>query len=140
MSAYVVDPETIGKIVTYFEYDNGSNQVTLGRIYDRMAAAGYYLDVPEHVTRLAADLHAMNVDAVCQRYVGDRPESYHFQLARVAWPGHLPALKALRCFLYQCAEGDVPNRPLYKTLDEISNIIAWGIISTLPEYKAAAWG
>jgi hypothetical protein len=141
MSAFVVEDRTINRIVWYLECDNPSNPITYGSTARLLAEAGYEM-CDEHTPRkLAQDMHAMNVDAVCQRYENERADRYNFTYSRqVGWPTHIQALKSLRCFLYQCSEGDVPERPLFKVLDRIAQVIASGIIHTLPEYEAAEWG
>tara|TARA_R110002110_G_C12885700_1_gene663283 strand:- start:79 stop:492 length:414 start_codon:yes stop_codon:yes gene_type:complete len=48
--------------------------------------------------------------------------------------------KSLQCFIYQCSEGTVVKKKLFKTIDIISNCLASYIISELPEYEKAAWG
>lgn len=54
--------------------------------------------------------------------------------------GAVPALKSLNCLLYQCSEGDVPETPLYRALDTLSDQWAQEIVSRLPEYAEARWG
>ena len=48
--------------------------------------------------------------------------------------------KSLQCFLYQCAEGDVDEKPLYKTLAAIRGLLAPFINEDSVEYDAAVWG
>ena len=48
--------------------------------------------------------------------------------------------KSLQCFLYQCCEGDVDEKPLYKTLSSIRALMAPFIKENSPEYDAAEWG
>jgi hypothetical protein len=47
--------------------------------------------------------------------------------------------KALKSYLYQCGEGDIPERPLYQQLELLKQRIGDEIISDLQEYKAAKW-
>ena len=49
----------------------------------------------------------------------------------------LQALKSLRCWLYQCREGDVPESPLYKIFDAYAYQLAYAIVSESKDYAAA---
>lgn len=63
--------------------------------------------------------------------------------------------KAIRCLAYQCAEGDVPETPLYRQLEAAGNTVARMILGSrsngdpdadaeairrMPEYEDAPWG
>jgi hypothetical protein len=50
------------------------------------------------------------------------------------------AFKLLQCFTYQCSEGNILKRKLFKLLAAIKIALAYKIISELPEYEKAAWG
>ena len=45
--------------------------------------------------------------------------------------------RALRCWLYQCSEGDIPEGPVYQMMQGISNRLAHFIIANIPEYRDA---
>ena len=84
----------------------------------------------------------LNCEAVDQRYGPGqaekfRPLDYKFQYLPHA--NNFQALKSLRCWLYQCSEGNVPETELYKAFDEISAAICYGIVTRLPAYEAAQW-
>jgi hypothetical protein len=52
----------------------------------------------------------------------------------------IQVFKSLACFLYQCAEGDIPETsPLYKALTEAKHLVAESIVHALPEYDQAKW-
>jgi hypothetical protein len=55
-------------------------------------------------------------------------------------PRRLAAMKLLRCWLYQCSEGEVPETALFKAFAELSNTLAQVVVSELAEYEAAPWG
>jgi len=48
--------------------------------------------------------------------------------------------KAACCLHYQCTEGNVPKRTLYKALELIVEVVADRVISHLPGYESAPWG
>jgi hypothetical protein len=98
--------------------------------------------------RLADAMLAMNIDAFRQRY-GMRAllAQYldYIDLDTKNWEpleafSEVQFFKSLQCFLYQCCEGDVDERPLYKTLDAIRVLLAPAINQGSAEYDAAEWG
>ena len=138
MSAYVVEDETINRIVAWLECDKIGSEHVATHI---LTAHGYTCD--EEFERLAHEMFQLNVDAVNQRYGPGEAEKFRpldFQYAVKMPPTPIQALKALQCLLYQCSEGDVPESPLYQMLREIESTIARAIVSRLPEYTNAAWG
>ena len=95
---------------------------------------------PENLYRV---LEAMNAESLKQRY-GDGLEN-NIAEADPVIPlygafNKFEILKAIRCFLYQCAEGDVPETELYKAVEALSNDLAYDIINEMPEYENAVWG
>ena len=141
MSAYVVEPETIARIIAALQWAGTPGAGDFGQVAI-MAREGWPLDTEQQRERLARAMWQMNVDAVCQRYEGrETPDRY-------PWPGLSEALhlsnvqgyKSLLCYLYQCTEGDVPERPLYKALDAASDRLAHGIVTYSKEYEKAEWG
>ena len=90
-------------------------------------------------------MFGLNVSGVNARYGEDEAHKFRpldFQYKFIAdCGGMVRILKSLRCWLYQCSEGDIPETSeLYKTMKEISNVIASEIIDDLPEYDKAPWG
>lgn len=78
----------------------------------------------------------MNARAIRARYGTDEGWQAHGEGASVG----LPTLaKMLGCYLYQCSEGNVPDEPLYKTLDIVAESLLERFQHT-KEYKEAAWG
>lgn len=96
----------------------------------------------EAITQIGRELFALNEAAFGARYPGDDSASYSatYQFVRGLPPARVAAYKALRCFLYQCSEGNVPESPLFKEVDDVAAILAARIIQSLPEYNASAWG
>jgi hypothetical protein len=48
--------------------------------------------------------------------------------------------RAIRCLLYQCCEGKVPNSRLYDQLNHAAGELAQRIVQDLPDYDNASWG
>ena len=122
MSAYLVSEKTIHRVVTALELE-GNDRKT---------------QTHESLSKLGRELYALNNEAISQRY-GEREEvpDYHFQLQGTVSPIQL--YKSLRCFLYQCSEGKVPEDPLFKIVEEKSNELACKIVHGLRAYDEAEW-
>jgi hypothetical protein len=137
----VVRDQTIYNLVRALGHS--SNGYTPG-----MAGGGGPRPGPDIQARLEAktlgqDLLAMNQDAVRARY-GDRGLEGDWGRATYT-PARPTALTPitiyanLRCYLYQCSEGDIPQRQLYKELDEFLNELAHAIIMRSAEFSEAGW-
>lgn len=150
MSAFVVRDRTINRIVAYLG-DRWTRDRRMGPDPLRpFAALGYFLcDGGEGVEadkyreeqrrRLAGDLFAMNCRAVDARY-SDKPArtQFHpddFQYREEMTPADLEACKRMSCLAYQCAEGDVPDEPLYRALREAQHLVAMNIVCRLDAYE-----
>ena len=148
MSCFIVSNETIGRIVqaaaTKDKYDD-----RLGKPFEKL---GYDLDLSE---RLARDLFNLNVDAFCERYPADEdapesqrtrypediPEFEIFQLTgKLDRAALIQAHKSASCLSYQCSEGDIPERPLYKALEKFIRNLEREVVTNTPEWEAASWG
>lgn len=145
MSAFIVTDTTMQWVVagiqSYRSYRRGNLQGSL--------APFGAITVP---TELGKALFEMNADAFEQRY-GERdpvPEFRFrgevFALSQYASGGQvydrtkaLRAVKAIHCLGYQCCEGDVPQRDLYKALKLMGKEISDLIVRALPEYDEESW-
>jgi hypothetical protein len=134
MSAFVVDDKTINRIATFLHDDYNNKTWTLHRLEE------IGITTQEELGKAMFDL---NVNAVNQRY-GDgqaatfRSLDYQFTYELVL--STFQAVKSLKCWLYQCSEGDVPETPLYKIMDDYCNNVMYHIVSSNPQYERAAWG
>ena len=129
MSAYIVEQQTINRAITFL------SAMEFSHIKEKLAEIGLD-DSQQALGRAMMDI---NVDAVNQRY-GDNtnplviPYRFYPQLV-----GLVQAYKSLSCWLYQCSEGDVPEKKLYQTMQEYKSALAEQIIFTFPEYDDAEW-
>lgn len=138
MSAFIVEDKTINKVVTKIAYDRDGEWQKR-----QFKEKGYDLDTVEGKNKLGWDMFALNIRAVNMRYEDGhaedfRPLNYKFMLE-----GNFPkvsVLKSLKCWLYQCSEGDCDKSDLYKMMDNLANSWAYDIVSSLPEYDKAVWG
>ena len=86
-------------------------------------------------------MEKMNAQALNARYGDPILENVNAYPANAKRSENMAALyKSLKCYLYQCTEGEVPESELYKAIENISTTLAQYIISDLPEYELAAWG
>lgn len=142
MSAYVVDPSHIEYLAIHIlrGHRRGDSSY-LGELLEK-----YPSDAPFHI--LCDRLWRMNVAAVCQRYQHVQPSTYGTwadqsdQTINYVVPDYDPIqfVKSLRCYIYQCSEGSVPKRKLYKFLNKLADDMAYNIVSSLPDYQGAQWG
>ena len=139
MSAFVVKNSTLCNIV------NGLVRSLDERIhtpfYGLARVSGLVPSTDEEQMKLLLALHKMNVEAVCQRYGSDESKDYPAptELNRKT-PTPIQLLKSLHCYLYQCSEGNIPEQPLFKSLENMSDRLAQSIATALPEYDAEEWG
>ena len=156
MSAFVVEHKTINRIVSKLRA-----QVRRGGHWEEKYVLRPLLEAAEISTSKRADedgivqqetwqalgvaLLVANVDAVMQRYAGSAPDDLPGQMDetllgyqfRIEDTSAVAALKCLDSLHYQMAEGDVPDRPIYKALEALRGQWALQIVRELPEYDAA---
>ena len=133
MSAFLVDTRTIDRILTWLT----SEQEASGWVRCVLGEAYPWLEGWQ--TTLGQEMLDLNQLALQQRY-GEKPRrlAYAFHPAPCST---VQAFKSLECWLYQCSEGNVPERKLFKVFhDKVKPVLATVIISQLPEYEAADWG
>ncbi len=138
MSAYIVEDETINRIVAYLVRDDFSSNPTARYLLNQ---AGF--DVSRDARGLAHEMHRLNVYGVDERYgegQGREMSGEPFTYVDMGAPTIYQALMSLQCLIYQCSEGDCVERPLYKLLRDIEINLMHAIIDTIPQYKAAQWG
>jgi len=131
MSSFIVTPETIDNIVTFL-WDHKSDNIDNYPIFHIMKKCPY--KTPDE---LANALLKMNIKAYEERY-GEKvaPREIVYTPFRTS-PEQ--ALKLMNYLLYQAAEGDVPNDPLYKFLERAAEATKNYIIENLPAYQHAEW-
>lgn len=139
MSAFIVENRTINKVVTRLQRDLNDGY---GYYREQFKVLGFDHDSREFCEKLGQALFDLNVQAVNQRYGegsadGFRPLYYTFK----GEYSHtlVSVFKSLRCWIYQCSEGNTPEQPLFKLMKEYSNALAENIISRLEEYNECEW-
>src|SRR5713101_47543 len=100
MSAFIVTDSIINKVVTWL-HSEMVRDTYLSRIADDCG-------VPVDSHQLAQAMKDLNYDGVNQRYdESNKSERITYQPVLSTLPA---VYKALQCWLYQCSEGDVPER------------------------------
>jgi hypothetical protein len=116
------------------------NDVYARPLTERLVQLKYNIDDPSFPEKLAADMFALNVSAVKQKYgkVGSIPK---FTFTRDYALTFTQVLKSLNCWLYQCADGDVSKQALFKFFNDlVEKFLVRKIVYSLPEYEKAVWG
>lgn len=139
MSAFIVGDETINRILAWLRSTTRGRYENLWYTETIAVAAGLQdLDCnsTEYYEKLGASMAMLNADAVDQRYDETNEPAFSYRLMCV---NEIQALKSMRCWLYQCSEGDVPDRALYKAFQEVSLHLALHIVERMDAYDKAAW-
>lgn len=91
--------------------------------------------------KLGQKMWDLNQLALGYRY-GDEKEVLSYSFFDVSGlVSRIQMFKSLRCWLYQCAEGEIPEKSvLYRVFNEkISRFLAMRIIEDMFEYDRAEW-
>lgn len=122
MSAFMVDKKTIDRVITGMQtVGDGGRERT------------------EDESELGVELLAMNARAMNARY-GDEIELEDYRFTPRPLDSRCQLFKAMRCFLYQCSEGDVPEESLFKRVAKAADALCHEIVTALPQYDRAEWG
>jgi hypothetical protein len=134
MSSFIVDDKTINSIVSFMFADKDSQ-----RTIEALSAKG----IATRPQDLGEEMYKLNLAAVEDRY-GDYAAGQmcdlDYRYRKMSAGSKVQVLKNLRCWLYQCSEGEIPETPLYQLMETYSGKLALNIVRTLPEYDTANWG
>jgi hypothetical protein len=123
MSAFIISNETMNRII------NGLYELK----YLKPSTDKNYI-------KLANKLYQLNREAILQRYEKDddyaKPPEFVWEKQSVK---AIDAVKAMHCLRYQCAEGDVPKKSLYRWLSRTIHYYQAKIVIELQEYEDAKW-
>ena len=144
MSAFIVEDKTINEIIAFLHLNQ--QRMDYAGIARLIQKAGYDIEQNEEEWKhLADDMFWTNCVAVDERYgVGQaqtfRELNFKYEFCLKEGTNAIQAFKSLRCWLYQCTEGDVPETSeIFKLMDEVSDMMAYAIISEMPKYEEARW-
>jgi len=150
MSAYVVDPAIINRILSALANGrDGCGKWCLE--YEYLKALKDAQGTREEREALGREMYAINIDSVCARYpdsnrlpgtIGDGEGGivgYEYRLEESG--GKCQTYKDIGCWIYQSCESEQTcNTPIYKALEIFRARVADRIINDLPEYQTATWG
>lgn len=141
MSAYQVDFETIGRVMTAIRKSGcyGSRYKQIEKLKEQYNKnAGIVFDKLLRLNRYSLYQRYSIADAKQMFFDVDRSKAVWFSQQL----GHndYQVLKSLNCFLYQSCEGRANKTDLYKTIDCIANNYASDLVSKSVEYQNAKWG
>jgi len=137
MSSFIVEQKTINRFLTWL-YWLPSNEISRSSIYKVLGK--YKLDdknTDENFKKLGQDMIQMNYDAVNYRYSENKKaDEFKLEDEKVCIE---QVLKSLQCFLYQCYEGTIDRKKLFRDLKKVEEIIKNMIIDKIPAYEKAEW-
>jgi len=139
MSAFIVEDETINRIVTWVESNRGNNAIGS---YVKSALNKYGLSEGmmtfANLNKMANSFLVLNKLGVDAMY-DEKNELHPMRFVREFAPD-IQVLKSMHCLRYQCDEGEVHKQPGFVFLGELIRILTDNIINSLPEYEKAVWG
>jgi hypothetical protein len=136
VSAFLVADKTLNRIISYLD-DELARSDWLRSKFTTALGVNFAGDWR---TALGQKMWDLNQLALGYRY-GDQKQEFFYQFSPVPCPV-IQAYKSVRCWLYQCCEGDIPEASkLYTFFDTVVvRHIANSIITKTPEYDQAEWG
>jgi len=141
MSSFIVSDQTLGQILFQFLNPHRNDCDLDHDVCELAKSLGRNLCQPSDEDPIWDDLpiamQELNNRAVNERYSTENS----VMTAANPYPATMvQSYKSLRCFLYQCNEGNIPETSeLYKALERMSGRWADEIVSSLPEYEKAPW-
>jgi hypothetical protein len=138
MSAFLVDKTTIDRVVTVIDYERKRSMYFKNDLEKELKS-----DFSDHNwrTTLGQEMWDLNQLALGYRY-GDEKENLHYEYVDVYMLlNHTQSFKSMQCWLYQCLEGDIPEKSkLYQFFKEkVLAFLAVRIVESSQEYEEAEW-
>lgn len=146
MSAYIVEPQTINRILYRLMYDRDTYAKDV-----ITRSTEFSCDNRGYASDLGQAMYNLNINAVSQRYSncknldqlpGYFPDGEYLARFKFALHecGNMQAIKSLECWLYQCSEGDVPQKSkLFQAFERVLHSWQSRALDLIPEYKQAKW-
>ena len=131
MSSFIIGEKTMHRCVAaVMEYVKTSHGAIRAPALASLARSG--------PNAIGGEFYRLNADAVSQRYEEPQePPPYQYNAFIGTSAPDVWRFKALGCLSYQCAEGTVPNRPLFKELEIVENALACHIVRGMAAYTMA---
>ena len=144
MSSYMVRNDTINHIVSYVLCKNHSyTPECIRELKDKYTIFNELGTSTESETNLMKDLVKLNKAGVFARYGNKKDVMFEgtddYKFKSIELESREQTLKSIHCFLYQCNEGNVPKKKLYKQIEDVAQYLSADIIESLPAYQNATW-
>jgi hypothetical protein len=139
MSAFMVTDDTINRVVSWL-----AHEVTKSNWFKETIENKLKIDTtqPHWEETLGRAMFRLNIAGVNERYGKREARNFrdlHYRYSPT-FGTKIQVLKSLECWLYQCMEGDVVKRTLFKFFDTvIEHRLLASIVHELPEYIRAKW-
>ena len=134
MSSWIVSDTVINSVIELTQefdfYDTLKSKLEILKFVDKSGFVDW--------KKYGQALIGMNYEAVNQRYE-EKEKSSKFKLKKTEFEVY-QKIKNLHCFNYQCSEGDVPETPLFKFVEELIHTVENGMIIRTQIYEEAKWG
>ena len=145
MSAFFVENTTIDRVLFWVRDVVVNDPSFRDGMTSRLSALGFDVLHSPWEDALGQAMLTLNARAVQQRYEhvnGSELEAFALGYLYTHQPtAPVQAYKSLKCWLYQCTEGDVPTTALYQFFDDyVERIMLKRFVQRLPSYDAAEWG
>ena len=137
MSCFIVESDNIGNQAEFI-----AAMLNGGTITD-------YIEVPESLRDVFKDcrqgriydahkiyrkLYIANLRAYNGRYSDENVKEFEKYKKRSVPTNYIKLHKQISCYLYQCAEDQVYNTPIYIAVQDLKNALANMIVQSLQEY------
>lgn len=143
MSAYMVDYETINRVITTIKKE----KKRIDGYYNEQFSFHYpaLADIMKHpkpFNNLGKRLLELNLNSLYSRYTNPI-ESYDDYIAKYKFEedkgSQIQEVKSINCFLSQCAYGTNPYSQLFKELELLMGNLAKRILEGMEEYQNTEW-
>jgi hypothetical protein len=143
MSAYIVEDPTINRILSWLHCRYAREQIAWGtNVSNLFAELGYDLDDSADIERLGQAMFQLNIAGVEERYGAGEAAKFRpldYQYRPIARCSLIQTIKSIDCWHYQCTEGDVMAKSLYRTFSRLLDLLCGHIVRRSAEYDAAQW-
>jgi hypothetical protein len=136
MSAFLVGKQTIDRILSFVSSECRKSECFKGEL-----ARDLNVDFSDYGWGDTLGQKMWELNQLAHRY-GDEKEVLRYLFFDVSGSvSRIQMFKSLKCWLYQCAEGEIPEKSiLYKVFShEIVRYLALRIVEETPEYDEAEW-
>lgn len=142
MSSFIVNDQTLNEIVSCLRMR--MHKMNWSGISRLISEAGYDITKDDSEwQRLGEDMFWTNCIAVDERYGKGQAKDFrelNYEYKFLLDTDQIQAYKSLRCWLYQCCEGEAETSPLYELMNKIESRVATAIVSDMPRFENARWG